>query len=274
MQVEARGAAFTVHTDVFDGPLDLLLHLVKRDGISLARLEVSRIADAYLAYLDKLRQLDLAIASDWLVMAATLVHLKSLELLPRPPTLLEDEEEDPRDALLDQLRAYEEAKAAATLLGERPMVQREIFVRQGMEPPAAERPYVSPLDAFGLLDLLHELLARKAAPEPVVRLGDSGPSIGACCRRVVAALGGRGGHFELVGLLRTLALPAERVITFISVLEMSRLQWLDVVQEGHLAPITVTQLVSDEVIDIDLVSGGESRRREEDQLDLPLAERA
>jgi segregation and condensation protein A len=266
-EAPGRSAPFTVHTDVFDGPLDLLLHLVKRDGISLARLEVARIADAYLAYLDKMRELDLAIASDWLVMAATLVHLKALELLPRPPTLLAEEEEDPRDALLEQLRAYEETKAAATRLAELPMVHREVFVRPGIEPPPAERPFVSPIDAFGLLDLLHDVLARKAEPEPVVRLGEGGPSIGACCRRVLVALGGKGGDFELQGLLQTLQLAAERVITFIAVLEMARLQWLDLAQAVHLGPVTVTQLVEDEAIDLDQVTGGERR---EEQLGLPL----
>ena len=80
----ARSDSFTIHTDVFDGPLDLLLYLVKRDGIALARVEVGRIADAYLAWIDKVRSLDLSVAADFLFMAATLVHLKSLHLLPLP----------------------------------------------------------------------------------------------------------------------------------------------------------------------------------------------
>src|SRR5690349_10294681 len=130
--------AFTVHTDVFDGPLDLLLHLVKRDGISLARLEVSRIADAYLAYLDQMRELDLAIAADWLVMAATLVHLKALELLPRPPAILEEDETDPRDALLAQLADYERVKIDARALDARTMVGRDVLVRIGETPPRTD----------------------------------------------------------------------------------------------------------------------------------------
>lgn len=266
---DSNRAAFTVHTDVFDGPLDLLLHLVKRDGISLARLEVARIADAYLAYLDGMRALDLAIAADWLVMAATLVHLKALELLPRPPTILAEAEADPRDALLDQLRAYEVTKREATVLDARPMVGREVFVREGIAPPQADRPFVSPVDVFGLLDILHEVLARGRAPEPIVRLGGSGPNIGACCRRVLAALGGKGGSCALQPLLEALDSRAERVITFIAVLEMSRLQWLDVEQPEHLAPIKVIQLVDDERIDVSQVTGDESMGG--DQLALPIA---
>lgn len=261
--------AFTVHTDVFDGPLDLLLHLVKRDGISLARLEVSRIADAYLAYLDQMRELDLAIAADWLVMAATLVHLKALELLPRPPAILEDDQTDPRDALLAQLVDYERIKLAASGLDGRPQVGRDVFVRLGEPPPQSDRPWISPVDAFGLLDILHEVLARAAVPEPVVRLGDGGPNINLCCRRVLSALGGKGGTFDLAGMLRTLRSRAERVITFIAVLEMARLGWLDVEQTVHLGPVHVAQLVESAEIDVDKVMG-EERVSAGEQLDLPL----
>ncbi len=86
-------AAWTIHTDVFDGPLDLLLYLVKREGIDLRALPVARIADSYLAYLERMRELNLSVAGDYLVMAASLVHLKSLELMPRLPTALEEEEQ-------------------------------------------------------------------------------------------------------------------------------------------------------------------------------------
>lgn len=259
---------FTVRTDVFDGPLDLLLHLVKRDGISLARLEVARIADAYLTYLDGMRALDLAIAADWLVMAATLVHLKALELLPRPPAILAEEEQDPRDALLEQLQAYEIAKLGASALDAQLLVGRDVFVREGIEPPQADRPFVSPVDVFGLLDILHDVLARGRAPDPIVRLGGSGPNIGACCRRVLGALGGKGGRFALQPLLLTLPTRAERVVTFVAVLEMARLAWVDVDQEAHLAPIEVLQLVESESIDLAKVTGVEMGPG--DQLVLPI----
>ena len=266
--------AFTVHTEVFDGPLDLLLYLVKRDGIALARLEVSRIADAYLAYLDRMRDLDLSIAADWLVMAATLIHLKALGLFPRPPTIQEEDEEDPRDALIEQLRRYEDIKARANALDGRGVLGREVVSRAREPAPSDDgRPWVSPVDAFGLLDVLHELLARAAEPEPVVRMGDGGPDVGGCCRRVLAALGGKGGLGDLAAMIRTLASRAERVITFIVVLEMTRLMWLDLEQEVHLGPVAVIQVVEDEVIDLTMVTGREPVDPDE-QMELPLPERS
>ncbi|MEQ1565628.1 MAG: segregation/condensation protein A [Myxococcota bacterium] len=268
----SSAAPFTVHTDVFDGPLDLLLHLVKREGISLARLQISRIADEYLVYLDRMRSLDLSIAADWLVMAATLIHLKALELLPRPPSILAEDDADPREQLLEQLREYERIKDAAQRLDGLVLVGRDVFTAVGEKPPEGNRPFVSPVDAFGLLDVLYDVLARGSAPEPTFRLAESGPNIGVCCHRVIALLGGIGGAFDLGWMLRTLGSRAERVITFIAVLEMCRLGWLDVLQEQHLGPVSVQQLVETDQIDVDRIMGTEGKPGE--QLDLPLGEAA
>lgn len=263
MRLHVRSAAeqaggespFTVHTDVFEGPLDLLLYLVKRDGIDLRELSVSQIADAYLAYLEGLQHMDLALAADWLVMAATLVHLKSLELLPRPPTKTDEDEPDPRETLKAQLELYERVKVAAAVLDERPRVGREVFVRDGDVLEPGPRPVRTPLDAFGLLDLYFELLQRRDRPDPVVELKNSGPDVGMCCRRVLDALGGPGSTCDLTELLVRLEGPPERVVTFVGVLEMTRLRWLEVSQQVHLGPVTVEQLRPLEEMDLELVLG-------------------
>lgn len=266
----AESPWFTVHTDVFEGPLDLLLHLVQREGIDLARLEVARIADAYLAYLDRMRALDLSIASDWLVMAATLVHLKSLELFPRPPTPVDEDAPDPREVLAEQLREYERLRLRAASLDELPRVGRDRFVRARQAPEGGEgRPVASPVDAFGLLDVLFEVLARGGSLDPVVVLADGGPDVGGCCRRVLRALGGKGGTGELGAMLRSLPHRPERVVTFVGVLEMARLGWLDVVQETHLGPVRVEQLVDDAAIDLGLLLGWDEPPPGE-QIPLPL----
>ncbi|MBX2800915.1 MAG: segregation/condensation protein A [Myxococcales bacterium] len=250
---------------MFEGPLDLLLYLVKRDGVDLMDLEICSIADAYVAYLEQMRALDLSLAADWLVMAATLVHLKSLELLPRKPTMVVEDEVDPRERLRVQLQDYERVKATASALDDRQRLGRDSFSRAAQQVKGNARPVVASVDAFGLLETYFELLARRDRPEPVVELKTSGPDVGACCRRVLSSLGGVGGTRDLRVLLQPLQSPAERVVTFVGVLEMTRLRWLDVVQEVHLGPASVKQLLELEQMDLALVLG-----EEDPQGSLPL----
>jgi segregation and condensation protein A len=244
-------SAWTVHTDVFDGPLDLLLYLVRRDGISLLELKVVQVADAYLEYVDKMRALNLSIASDYLVMSATLVHLKSLELLPRIPTLIEQEDvEDPRESLARRLREYAAYKEAGESLVGRPVLGRDTFARDAMEPEGEGMGVRSPVDAFGLLEMYYEMLSREAPSEPVYELqGGSGLDFDGCCRYLLERLGGPGGRDELGALLLPLRLFAERVVTFVAVLEMVRLGYLIFEQQGHLSPIWLTAKVG---VDADL----------------------
>lgn len=251
-----RETAWTVHTDVFDGPLDLLLHLVERHGIDLKKLQVRAVADSYLAYLDRMRELNLSIAGDYLLMAATLVHLKSLELLPRLPTLLEAEGEDPREELARRLLEYQRFREAADELERNPWVDRDVFVRPPLVVDDGERPLVAGVDAFGLLDVYWELLRNADTSEPVVGFElPSGPDFGGCCRQILTALGGPGGHVELGFLLRQLTARAERVVTFVGALEMTRLGWLSIAQSHHLGPITLVQVAANEAIDLGILTG-------------------
>lgn len=252
----ADGSAFVVLTSVFDGPLDLLLHIVRRDGIDLAHLEVARIADAYLAWLDRMRALDLSVAGDWLVMAATLVHLKALALLPRPPLMRDEDEVDPAEELAAQLRAHALARAGAEELESRPQVGREISVRPPDASFAGQAPVAAEVDVFGLLDVLFEVLSRAAAPSPHITFDQTErPDPETCCRRVLALLPTVGDTAPLVPLLRELPTKAERVVTFIGVLEMARVGWIEVSQQEHLGPIEVVRLVDDQAIDMTRVLG-------------------
>lgn len=239
----AATQAWTVRTEVFDGPLDLLLYLVKRDGVSLREVSIAPVCDSYLAYLDRLRGLHIALASDYLVMAATLCHLKSLELLPRPPAILEDEEVDPKEALARQLEAYEAVRAAADALDTRPVLGRDTFAREPMDLGEIEQPLVPGVDAFGLLDVYYAVLTRPEPVAPSHTIHRPEVDLGDCCRRVLGALGGPGGTGDLGAILRTIPSRAARVITFVAILEMTRLGWLRLAQAEHLAPVGVTSLV-------------------------------
>ncbi len=236
-------APWTVRTEVFDGPLDLLLYLVKRDGIDLRRVSIRRVCDSYLAYLEAMRDLHIAVASDYLVMAATLCHLKSLELLPRPPAILEEEGVDPREQLARRLEDYARFKEASLALAARPMLDRTTFVRAPMDVGEIEQPLVPGVDAFGLLDAYHRVLTRPVKRTSTHTIHKPEVDIAACCRKVLRHLAGPGGTADLVELLRLFSRRAERVVTFLGVLEMCRLGWLEVVQGEHLGLVQITSRV-------------------------------
>src|SRR6266852_9562010 len=143
----------------FEGPLDLLLHLIRQEQINIYDIPVARITDAYLRYLQVMQELDIAVAGDFLVMAATLIELKTKMLLPRDPfAQAEAEEEDPRLDLVNQLLEYQKYKAAAQMLWSRATVERAIFKRAELETDKN-----SPEVAVGVFDLLrvfNEILAR------------------------------------------------------------------------------------------------------------------
>ena len=228
-----------IRTRVFDGPLDLLLYLIKRDGIDVREVSVAAITDSYLEYLDHLREIQLDLAGDYLVMAATLCHLKSLEILPRPPTLLEEEEEDPREELTRRLLEYQRFQEAAERLQARPWLDRDTFAREPVPPDPSARPVVSPVDAFGLLELYYDLLRSRPEEPKEYEIISEPLSFADCARTVLDALGLPGSTAELGVLLRNLSSRPARVLGFLAILEMARLQWLDLTQERPLGPVTV-----------------------------------
>jgi segregation and condensation protein A len=142
----------------FDGPLDLLLHLIRQEQVNIYDIPVARIADQYLGYLQAMQELDIAVAGDFLVMAATLIELKTRMLLPRDPFAAPDEEEDPRKDLVDQLLEYQKYKAAAQMLWSRATVERAVFKRAEIETDK-NNPEVS-VGLFDLLKVFQEILAR------------------------------------------------------------------------------------------------------------------
>jgi segregation and condensation protein A len=126
--------SYRIKLELFEGPLDLLLYLVKRDHLNIYDIPISTITEQYLAYLELMKNLDLSIAGEFLVMAATLMQIKSKMLLPPDETQGEDaEEEDPRDELVKQLLEYERFKEIAQELRKREQDQREVFRRPQLD---------------------------------------------------------------------------------------------------------------------------------------------
>lgn len=145
----------------FSGPLDLLLYLIRQEQVSIYDIPIARITDEYLRYLRMMQTLDIAMASDFLVMAAQLIEIKSRMLLPPDPSASGDdaEAEDPRRDLIERLLEHQKYKAAAELLWSRATVEQAVYTRAPIETDKSN-PEIS-AGAFDLLRVFQEILTRK-----------------------------------------------------------------------------------------------------------------
>ncbi len=159
-------AEYRVQFDIFEGPLDLLLFLVRKQEVDVYQINLTRLAVDFLRYLEQMQELDLEIAGEFLVMAATLLHIKSRELLPKEKqaeTSEEDEEEDPRWELIRQLVEYKKFKDAASNLQTREDEQADIYRRLPGKPdlpPLEPLEQKTPVSVFDLLTAVNAILAR------------------------------------------------------------------------------------------------------------------
>ena len=234
---------YRVKLDVFEGPLDLLLHLVKKNEVDPSDIPVAIITDQYLAYMELLQQLDLDIAGEYLVMAATLVHLKSRMLLPSDENPEEDEGEDPRAELARQLLEYQRFKEAAEMLASRDQLDRDVFTRLPVrDETETESDLIYDASLGDLLDALQEVLKR-AAPEVVHEVILEHISLR---ERLVLVLDTLRERKEM---LFTEAFPSgstrlQILTTFLALLELVRTRMVSVQQEERFGPITMALAVS------------------------------
>jgi segregation and condensation protein A len=242
---------YRVELPEFEGPLDLLLHLIQQHELDILDIPVSFITSKYLGYLDAMRTMAIDVASEYLVMAATLTHIKSKMLLPVVPKGQEEdglpgEEEDPRAELVRRLLEYQKYKAAALNLGERSALGRDVFPRGASEPvPETAAPFAE-VGVFALFDAFDKLLKRTnvrldhevafdriSITDRILELTDR-----LSVRRSIA--------FD--ELFSESAGPLSRfdiVITFLALLEMCRMNLTRIYQSGALAPIHIELVPQD-----------------------------
>ena len=151
--------SYKIKLQGFEGPLELLLHLIRENRVNIHDIPIALITQQYLAYLDLMQSLNLAVAGEFLVMAATLLLIKSRTLLPQTPSE-ETESEDPRQDLVRRLLEYQKFRDAAERLEERESVWREIFRREPSEESGSEEVYFVDLNPFDLLSALQKVLER------------------------------------------------------------------------------------------------------------------
>src|SRR5512136_1790346 len=153
-------AGYTFRLEGFEGPLDLLLHLIQKNELDIFNIPIAVITEQYLEYLQLMKVLNLDMAGEYLLMASTLLHIKSRMLLPKSSEE-EEEEEDPRAELVRRLLEYQRYKQAAGELEKRPMLDRDVFIRliplEHGEEPEEERIEVSLL---GLIEAFRQVLER------------------------------------------------------------------------------------------------------------------
>ncbi|PLX95811.1 MAG: segregation/condensation protein A [Desulfuromonas sp.] len=158
---------YEIRLDNFEGPLDLLLHLIKKNEVDLAEIPLVEITDQYLEILETMQSLNLDVAGEFLVMAATLIHIKSRMLLPpSEDETLEEDEIDPREELVQRLIEYQKYKEAAAELDTYPQLGREVYLRHPplLEEGSDDDPELEAVGLFELVEALRGLL--KEHPEP------------------------------------------------------------------------------------------------------------
>ncbi len=228
----------TIKLARFEGPLDLLLHLIKRDEIDIYDIPIAHITQQYLAYLDLMRALDLEVAGEFLVMAATLMRIKAKMLLPLPAPGEEEEEGDPREELVQRLLEYRQFKEAAGTLREREGERRLLFER-GMVPGDDEMGPLplAPVTLFDLLDALNRVMSR--LPEQTVYEVRSEVYDVEEKMALIASLAAEQGAMSFESLLLRCRARVEMIVTFMALLELIKLGRVEVVQSESFGEIRI-----------------------------------
>lgn len=239
---------YKVSLEVFEGPLDLLLYLIRKDEVDIYDIPIARIADEYAAYLETMQMLDLNLAGEFLVMAATLSYIKSRMLLPaeeRPDEAAEGDEEgkDPRWDLVRQLLDYKKFKDAANSLLELERRQQNMFGPAGapLLPDSAKEKDARSLGDIGIFDLIkafHEVLERA----PVEPIGEIEPIRWRVSDKIdeILRVAGAKGRVGFSSLFTPQSPRGEIIVTFLALLELLRLRQIVASQDAAFGEIVLS----------------------------------
>jgi len=227
-----------VQLEVFEGPLDLLLHLIKKNELSIADIPIATITEQYLSTLELMQGLNLDVAGEFLVMAATLIHIKSRMLLPPGENEDEEEEEgDPREELIRRLMEYQRFKEAAEELERRELLSRDVFVRRSEAPEEAETVGFESLSLFDLLSALRHVLER-FPEERIHEVTLDTISVREKMSFLLDELRRRG-KVIFQSLFETATSRLEVVVTFLAMLELVKIRAIRVWQEERIGPVVI-----------------------------------
>jgi segregation and condensation protein A len=227
-------------TDVYEGPLDLLLDLIRKQDIDIYDIPIARITEQYLAYVEKIRELDVNVAADFIYMAAVLIHIKSKMLLPRDPSAKAEELEDPRTELVNRLLEHEKFKSAAQMLLQKQQIEDAVLTNpalkdfidaEGTEPEMAA-------DVIDLVKTFQQILER-VRTRPMINVDEDTVTVGQMIDYLRRRLAIESRPIRLKQILMRVESRQALVCMFLALLELVRLQAIQVRQDKLFGEIAV-----------------------------------
>jgi segregation and condensation protein A len=222
---------YRINLDIFEGPLDLLLHLIKKNDLDIVNIPISKLLDEYLEYLALAKELNIDIAGDFILMASELTHIKSKILLPEEKGEDEEEGPDPREELMRKLLEYQRYKEVAQELGQRNLLGREVFHKPIEKEKSDLGIETVEADTLNLLLSFQKILKRMPEQKAHEIQMDRGVSIAERINEIVELLKDK----EKVifdSLFESAKTRTDLITTFLAILEMAKLKMIDVIQ-GH-----------------------------------------
>jgi segregation and condensation protein A len=236
-------------SDVYEGPLDLLLDLIRKQDIDIYDIPIARITAQYLTYVERMRELDVNVAADFIYMAAVLIHIKSKMLLPRDPLAPADAQEDPRSELVNRLLEHEKFKSAAQMLLQKQQIEDAIWSNpslkefkdaEGTEPELAA-------DVIDLVKTFQQILDR-ARSRPMLQVDEETVTVGQMIDYLRRRLSLEDKPVRLKQLLRNIESHQALVCMFLAMLELVRLQAVQLRQERLFGEILIRKHVGFDAI--------------------------
>lgn len=248
-RVQPLGANYAVRLPAFEGPLDLLLHLIETQALDISAISLVAVTDPYLQTLAQLEEIEPGALADFLIVASRLLYIKSYHLLPKPrPAPEEDEDEASGDALVRQLLEYRQFKEIAGLLRQREQQGLRVYVRSAPLPEAPRRLELGEMDVERLRAALRKVLQRMPVEPPLPRVKTYTITVAEQIENVRSILRSRQSDKQPLSFERLLSGSANRlevVVTFLAVLELFKLGEIDVVQDETFGDILLVPAAPD-----------------------------
>jgi segregation and condensation protein A len=235
--------------EVYDGPLDLLLDLIRKQNINIYDIPIAQITAQYLAYVERMTQLDVNVAAEFIFMASMLIQIKSRMLLPRDPTQTADAEEDPRDELMNRLLEHERFKTAAQMLLQKQQIEDATWSNPALS-EFRDAPGTEPELAADVVDLIRtfQVILERARSRPIIDVDEETVTVTQMMDYFRRRLNMEEGPVRLKQLLQTVRSRAALICSFLALLEMVRLQAILLRQDRVFGEILIKKHASFDTI--------------------------